>query len=294
MEGARRGRPGPDRPAGGPRDPGDRRARSRPRQGHRPPRHQAGQHLRDTDGTGEDPRLRPGQAPPRTRRLGALRRRHGRPAGRAHEPRLHDRHALLHVAGAGARPDARRPQRSVLVRRRALRARDRHAGLRRRHARRRVPGDLQLEPAPDPPQSRAAAGARPDHRQGAREGPRAALPDGRRAALGPAAAAPRPRLGQVAGRRLRAGGAGAASGALRRRALLREPQQHQGRRVLPRRHDRGHHHRAHQDRGPQGLPAPRRDGVPGPPGHGAGGRARAPRGVRRERQPAARRQPTAG
>ena len=56
-------------------DPDRRRARVGARQGHRAPRHQAGQHLRQPARPGEDPRLRPGQD--RRRSAAARRRRHG-------------------------------------------------------------------------------------------------------------------------------------------------------------------------------------------------------------------------
>ena len=96
------------------------------------------------------------------------------------------------------------------------------------------------------------------------------------------------------GCRLRARGGLPGGGEVRRRPLLREPERRQGRRVLPRRHDGRHHHRAHEDRGPQGLPASRGHGLPGPAGDRPRGRSRAQRRLRRERQPEARGQSASG
>ena len=70
----------------------------RARQGHRPPRHEAGEHLPGAEvrpPAGEDPRLRHRQG------LG----RRGQPLADAH--RHHLRNAALHVAGAGAGQAAR-------------------------------------------------------------------------------------------------------------------------------------------------------------------------------------------
>ena len=49
-----------------------------------------------------------------------------------HQPRLHHRHRRLHVARAGARQRTRRPQRPLLLRRRALRNGDWHTAVPRR------------------------------------------------------------------------------------------------------------------------------------------------------------------
>ena len=54
-----------------------------------------------------------------------------------------------------------------------------------------------------------------------------------------------------------------------RGALLREPERRQGRRVLPRRHDGGHHHRAVEDRAAARLPALRGARLPRQAGDGA-------------------------
>ena len=71
LQDARRGRAARVGPPAGSGHPDRRRARGRARQGHRPPRHQAGQHLRDARGPGQDARLRAGEA----RRRGSTRRR---------------------------------------------------------------------------------------------------------------------------------------------------------------------------------------------------------------------------
>ena len=80
---------------------------------------------------------------------------------------------VVHVARAGARRRARRAQRPVLVRRRALRDGDRPRAVHRPD----VGADLRRDPAPARRRGRAAqpAGARrarSHHRQGAREGSR--------------------------------------------------------------------------------------------------------------------------
>ncbi len=111
-----------DRTTPGPGDPDRGRARVGARQGDRPPRPQAGEHLRQLPGPGEDPRLRTRQdraGPPRGRR-GALRGADGDPAERAHDRGLDDGHGLLHVARAGARAAHRRPDRPLLARHRPL------------------------------------------------------------------------------------------------------------------------------------------------------------------------------
>ena len=78
---------------------------------------------------------------------------------------------------------------------------------------------------------------------------------------------------------------------VRRRALLREPQRREGGRVLPRRHHRGHHHGALEDRGPADQSAADGAGVPGQAGDVLPGRPAARRGIRARGEPAARRRP---
>ena len=113
-----------------------------------------------------------------------------------------------------------------------------HPAVRRRHHGHRVRGD----PEPDAPArsrdlNREPPGrARPDRRQAAREGPPPALPVRHRAARRPPAAEARDRL--------RAGRPGRGAREVGGRPLLREPERREGRRVLPRRHDRGRDHRA--------------------------------------------------
>ncbi len=122
------------------------RARCGARQRHRPPRHQASQHLRHRVGHREDPRLRPGEVgratgAPAGSPDGATTADEGNLTGR----RVDARHGRLHVARAGARPGARRPQRHLLARPRALRDGDRPPGVRRRDYR----GCLRRHPEPD-------------------------------------------------------------------------------------------------------------------------------------------------
>ena len=93
--------------------------------------------------------------------------RRGQPDGR----RLDARDDRLHVAGAGARPGARRPQRHLLARPGALRDGHRTPGVRRRNDGRR----LRRNPEPDATgavgsELRRATGSRAHHRQGDREG----------------------------------------------------------------------------------------------------------------------------
>ena len=113
-------------------DPDRRRPRGRARAGHRPPRHQAGQHLRHDARPGQAARLRPGQAA-RSRRGAAGDSRAADRDGRDEHltsPGTAHRHRRLHVAGAGAGRGARRAHRPLLLRRRALRDGDGPAALR--------------------------------------------------------------------------------------------------------------------------------------------------------------------
>ena len=119
-------------PAARAADPADRRAggvgaRRRARQGHRPPRHQAGEPLpAAAQGAG----LREGR---RLRHLEvAARERRGRGAAAADADRHGARHAALHVARAGARRRrARSPRRHLRARRDHVRGRDRPRAVRR-------------------------------------------------------------------------------------------------------------------------------------------------------------------
>ena len=72
------------------------------------------------------------------------------------------------------------------------------------------------------------------------------------------------------------------------RPLLREPERRQGRRVLPRRHDRGHDHGALEGEGAARLPARGSGDVPRPVGDRPAGRPAAGRAVRAWRLAAAR------
>ncbi len=239
--------------------PDRRRARRRARARHHPPRHQAGEHLRHRARPGQGARLRAGEATssagPGARRLHetAADSGHGH---RPHEPGHDARHGRLHVARAGAGREARRAQRPVLLRRRALRDGDGPAGV-RRAARRPSTFDAILHGTPRrAPINPALAGrARPHHRQGARKGPPPALPDRRRFPGGLAAEAGQ-RLrahDRPAGRRARARRGG--KGQIARGAVLREPQRRERRRVLPRRDDGRHHHGALEDQAPPRVPA---------------------------------------
>ena len=82
--------------------PGGSRPRRRARQGDRPPRPEAREHLRHQGRPGEDPRLRPRQADP-PRAHGLRRHRAGRRA----------RDVRVHVARAGSRPPGRRALRRL-------------------------------------------------------------------------------------------------------------------------------------------------------------------------------------
>ena len=96
----------------------DRRgARLRPPEGHRAPRHQAGQHHDRGRRHGQDHRFRNCQ----DHRLRAV-----------HDDRLDRRHAALHVARAGAGADRGRPLRPVLAGGDRLRDADRREAVHRR------------------------------------------------------------------------------------------------------------------------------------------------------------------
>ena len=144
------GRDGAARAQGdGLRDPDRARAGRGAREGDRPPRPEAGQHLPDPRRRGEDPRLRPGQvrARPLRGRAGgrALGGRHQRPA---HRGRHRPGHRGLHGAGAGARR-RRRPSLGHLLLRRAA-VRDAHRPA-------RLQGPLRGRDPERDPQGRAAA-----------------------------------------------------------------------------------------------------------------------------------------
>ena len=97
--------------------------------------------------------------------------------------------------------------------------------------------------------------------QGAREGPQPPLPDRDRAEDRPAAPEARPRVGRSGARPsspTRERRAEGPAEKLGRRALLRESRGVEGRRVLPRRDHRGHHHRAVEDQGAEDVLAARR------------------------------------
>ena len=168
-------------------------APGRARQGHHPSRHQAGEHLRHPRRAGEGARLRAGEdGQPEPARSGG---RHADRGRADHDARDRGRDSRLHVAGAGRRRTARRQDGPLLVRPRALRDGHGTAGLQREYGRR-----LGRHPAPaagagGQHQSAADAAVPADRREGARKGPRGALPVGRRAARRPQAAAARCRLG---------------------------------------------------------------------------------------------------
>ena len=164
--------------APGSRHPDGGRARRRARQGRRPPRPEAGERVGDAARAGEAPRLRPRQAEPPGRRVGLVRETDG-DAARAHERGIGDGDGRLHVPRAGARRGSRRADGPLQPGDRALRDGDGAPGLLRHDDRCRVRRD------PEPRsvsrlrvESRRAAGAGTDRRQGAREGQGRPLPDG--------------------------------------------------------------------------------------------------------------------
>ena len=148
-------------------DPDRRRARIGARQGHRPSRHQAREHLRQRARPGEDPRLRAGQdrATPARQAVRGHRWRRPRSARRSDDGRHDDGHRLLHVARAGPRPAHRRAHGSVLPRHGDLPDGDRVAAVPRRHLGGRVRSDSQSRSrGRQPGQSAAARRTRPHSR----------------------------------------------------------------------------------------------------------------------------------
>ena len=96
-----------------------RRARSGAREGHRPPRSQAGQHQDHARRRREGARLRPGEGRPSRRirqRLGIRSDRHVGPDTRGADPR----HRRVHEPRAGARQAGRQAHRHLGVRLRAV------------------------------------------------------------------------------------------------------------------------------------------------------------------------------
>ena len=141
-DGARRGRdarrPDRARPRSGQgarlRGADRRGARGRARRGHRAPRPQASQRDREAGRPGQGAGLRPGQAGGRRPRRHPCGDGERRPRVRG---RVRGRNRRVHVAGAGGRQAARRAQRHLLVRHRALRDADRPAAVRRGQRKRR-------------------------------------------------------------------------------------------------------------------------------------------------------------
>ena len=129
---------------------------------------------REAGRPGQGAGLRPGQAGGR-RRASTPRRRRER---RADESAVASwRHGRVHVAGAGGGQAARRAQRHLLVRRRALRDADRPAAVRGRQRSAGAERDPARHAAAGSVASEGAArGARAHPGQGAREGRRVPLP----------------------------------------------------------------------------------------------------------------------
>ena len=169
------------------------RAGLQPPDGHRPPRHQAGQ--RDAHR-------------PRRRQGDGLRHRprHRRHRGDDDADPVGHRHRAVPLARAGAGHHGRRPLRPLLHRLPALRAAHRAAAVRRRlpgvdrlPARRRGAAASVAAPARDPPDARRGRPARPG------QGPRGPLP-GRRGCSAPTCRPPAP--GARSARRRRGTAAG--------------------------------------------------------------------------------------
>ena len=155
---------------------------------------------------------------------------------------------------------------------------------------------LNRDPAPaERGQPRPSPGARPHPGQGPREGPEPPVPDRHRPQDGPPAPEARPELGESARGRARGlpGRDARRDRQVDRRPLLREPERGEGGRVPPRRRHRGHHHRAVEDQGAQGLLAPHRARLPGQAGDPGPDRPAARGGLRADRQPPPRREPPA-
>ena len=191
-----------------PRDPDRGRARVGPLEGHRPPRPQARQHLRDPSRAGQDPRLRPRQdrAGAAGGRRRALRGPDRDPAERAHDRGHHDGDGVLHVARAGARAADGRADRPLLAGHGALPDGHRRPALPGRDLGRRLRGHPQPRaPADHPARPRPARRARASPREGPREGPGPAVPERDRAQDGPPEASAEDRLGRQARRRARRG-----------------------------------------------------------------------------------------
>ena len=121
-----------------------RRARCGARAGHRPSRHQAGEHLRHQARARQDSGLRAGEgdaaAPASGRRDASTQTTVT--LRRAPDQSGHDAgDGRLHVAGAGAREGAGRAHRPVFLRRGAVRDGDGHAAV----SRRKLGRDLQCD-----------------------------------------------------------------------------------------------------------------------------------------------------
>ena len=283
--------------AAGARNPDRGRPRVGPRPGHRAPRPQAGQRLRHPARTGQDPRLRPGQDRRGPNRPGRnVRGPHRHPPAGADPGRV--RRWGRSRTCRPSRPAGRSPTRAPIC--------SRSAPCSTRWRRERCPSRARPRRSSSTPSSTAIR--RPSTRPspscrrswtassaGPGEGPQSALPDRDRPQDRAHASQARYRVGRPAGRRARrlARRRREGRGEVDRRPVLREPQRREGGRVPPRRRDRGHHHRAVEDQGPEdllpsdGAQLPRQGGDPHPD------RPAARRRLRPHREPPARRQPAA-